>query len=81
MNRKVSYARLHQGAHIPSAGELGTVFPPTTKALNKLDMSVNDSGLVLSFIYNREQHEVFVPLANVVIMKLLPLEKKASKEE
>lgn len=77
MKRKVSYARLHQGAHLPQAGELGTVFPPATKALNKLEMTVNDSGLLLEFEYAHKMHEIFVPLANVVLMSLIAEEKKS----
>lgn len=80
MSKKVIYARLHQAAHVPGAGELGSVFPPNGgKTLFDLDMHVSEIGLAANFTYRGIRYETLVPLANVVLMQLAPEEKKSSK--
>lgn len=70
MNRKVTYARLHQNAYVPGAGELGNVLPPQSKTLDHLSMTAVDSGLILAFTYKGIHLEALIPSANVIIMTL-----------
>lgn len=79
MNRKVIYARLHQGAYAPGAGELGSVFPPQSKTLENLNLTAVDQGLIIDFTYRGIKQELLVPSANIVIMSLAPEEKPALK--
>lgn len=79
MSRQVSHATLHQPAHIPGAGTLGATFPPSAKVLQDLKMHVDELGLHISFTYQAQHLEALVPLANVVIMRLVPEAKPALK--
>lgn len=78
-NRKVTYARLHQVAHIPFTGELGNVFPPHNKVLDNLEMTVDTMGLYISFSFKGIFKNALIPLANVVIMVLDLEEKETTK--
>lgn len=75
MSRKVSYARTHQNVHVPHTGELGNVFPPQSKTLENLTMTVDSMGLTIEFTFKGLKQELLIPSANVVIMRLLPEEK------
>lgn len=75
MNRKVVYARLHAGAYVPGAGELGTTFPSQSKTLENLSMNTAELGLHISFTYRGVNKEVIIPAANVIIMELATDEK------
>lgn len=80
MNRKVLYARLQTNAYLPGAGELGSVFPSQTKTLDNLNMSVSALGLEISFSYRGLNKNALVPLANVVLMDVVPEEKPVIKK-
>ena len=70
--KKVLYARFHAGVYIPGAGDLGSVFPPQTKTLENLDMSIDADGLTIKFLYRGIKTAVLVPSANVVLASLDP---------
>lgn len=72
MSRKVTYARLHQTAYIPGAGEVGNVFPPQSKTLENLEMTSTIEGLTVTFQYRGARIEALIPSANVIIMTLAP---------
>ena len=72
--RKVRYARTHQGLHVPGAGDLGNVFPPQSKTLSNLEMTIDELGLHISFEYKKLKNEILVPSANVVLASLFPEE-------
>lgn len=74
MNRRVTFARLHQNIHLPGAGELGNTLPPSSKTLNNLVMTFVDAGLVVKFSYNRINSELLIPAANVAVASLAPEE-------
>lgn len=75
MNRKVKFVRLQSHVfHIPGLGELGTTLPPTNKVLENLDMTLTDSGLVVSLSYQGIKKEIFVPSANLILADLAPAE-------
>lgn len=72
MNKKVIYAKLQTEAHVPSAGGLGTVFPPQSKTLEHLSMTALESVLSISFTYRGVKKELLVPYGNVVLMEVAP---------
>lgn len=75
--RRVSYARMHQNVFAPGVSDLGNVFPPPSKTLANLEMTVDLSGLTAVFYWQGIKQELLIPSANIVIMKLLPEEKPA----
>lgn len=79
MLKKVVYARLQTEAYVTGAGSLGTVFPPQSKTLEGLDMSVEEVGLTIKFTYRGFKKELLIPLGNVVLMEVISEEKKAVK--
>lgn len=72
MNRKITYARLHQNGYAPGVGELGNTFPPQSKTLEGLSMEVAVEGLYMTFLYKGIRQELLVPLANIIMMTLAP---------
>lgn len=79
LNRKVTYARLHQGIYVPQAGDLGAVLPPSSKTLENLHMHTDGNGLFLDFNYRGIKNSTFIPLANIIIMSLAPEEAPAKE--
>lgn len=78
-NRKVIYARLHQGIYLPNAGDLGTVLPPSSKTLEHLAMVTDGDALFLDFTYRGIRNSALIPLANVAVLSLVPEEVKEPK--
>jgi hypothetical protein len=88
MHRQVKYARLQTALDLPgTVGGLGTTLPPTNKTLFDLKMEALDGGLLVNFDFLppgamskvRMHKEILVPYPNVVLMELLPEERKKEK--
>lgn len=75
MSRKVIYARTHESVYMPGVGEMGNTFPPQSKTLENLVMSISELGLSLYFTYKGVVKEGLIPSANIKGMEVVPEEK------
>lgn len=71
MNLKTDYVRFHAELYSPGViGVLGTVLPSTNKAIEGLDMTLNEAGLVVTGRFQGQDVDLFIPHGNIVMARL-----------
>jgi len=68
--RKVTKLRLHQGTHVPGYGTVNTDSEPGVQKGGKLEYTMCDVGVLVSFTVGATVTEALIPLANVVMAAL-----------
>jgi hypothetical protein len=71
MQRRVNYVRFHAELYAPgNVGVLGNVLPAINKTIQNLNMTINDSGLLVTGHLNGDDFELFIPHGNIVMARL-----------
>lgn len=70
--RKVTKLRIHQGTHVPGYGTVGTDTEPGIQKGGRLDYTICDVGVMVSFTVGQVVTEALVPFCNIIMAALAP---------